>query len=147
MMEQGLMPIMQRAFKYIHIRADIIILALLLLAGAPGTAFALNCVQCHDSINFKGRYEHTPVQNNECDACHSLHVSRHPGLLLQEEAQLCSKCHADESTRWDQKRYSHTPVRQGECTACHAPHASAEPGLLIDAHADIRQTAQPLRPR
>ena len=138
MMDQGHIHIMQRIFK--RMRVNIVLLALLLMGGGGSTALALNCVQCHDSINFKGKYEHTPVQKNECDACHSLHVSRHPGLLLHEEAQLCSQCHMDESARWDKARYSHAPVRQGDCTACHDPHASAEPGLLKDAQKQVCST-------
>ncbi|MDY0184431.1 MAG: cytochrome c3 family protein [Desulfuromonadaceae bacterium] len=115
-----------------------ILLAVVALVLFPAcVSLALNCVQCHDSIHFKGTYEHEPVARNRCDSCHSLHASRHAGLLQQSEAQLCNGCHAEVTEAWSKSSYTHSPVHKGECTSCHAPHASAFKGLLKDQQKEV----------
>ena len=93
-------------------------------------ALAVDCFDCHDRSSFKGRVVHAPLQKGECVSCHSPHVSRHDGLLLETQQNLCFGCHQAMQKRIEAKEVAHQPVRKGECSACHDPHASNHANLL-----------------
>jgi len=107
------------------------LLAVFLLAG-PGAAVVLaaDCFECHDRADFKGRVVHAPLKSGNCQSCHSPHVSRHDGLLLETQKDLCFSCHQSLQKRIEARTVAHDPVRKGECSACHAPHASDHRDLL-----------------
>ena len=121
-----------------------ILLLVLWFACAPArVGLALNCMQCHESAAFGGAYTHQPVQRNQCNLCHSLHASRHVGLLHESEGSLCARCHAEVRTTWAEQAFSHGPVRKGQCTSCHAPHASSNPALLQQEQGAVCATCHP----
>ena len=96
----------------------------------PALTLASDCFSCHEQSNFSNRVVHAPVAKGECGICHSPHVSKHKGLLRQQEAKLCFSCHDEVLSQIESKQYQHMPVKQGRCSECHAPHASANEGLL-----------------
>lgn len=113
------------------LHTSIILLAALCFTGLGAAAVrAADCFDCHDRDDFKGRVVHAPLQSGDCQSCHSPHATRHAGLLLQSQKELCFSCHQALQKRIDSKSVAHAPVRKGECTACHAPHASDHANLL-----------------
>ncbi len=109
----------------------------LALLSLPLTVLAKDCYQCHDAAKFKGRVVHQPVAGQQCDRCHSPHVSRHAGLLLDKEEQLCYSCHQSVEQRVKASAVPHQPVKDGRCSECHEPHASGNSGLLKASGADL----------
>ena len=107
------------------------------LLGLPHVARAVDCFGCHDAAQFRGRVTHSPVAKQQCDQCHSPHVSRHPGLLLDDQQTLCYSCHPQVAEEVGGSKVPHRPVKEGQCSACHAPHASANPALLKQTGAKL----------
>lgn len=104
--------------------------ALLIVGVLPTTGMAADCFDCHDRDDFRGRFVHAPLQGGDCGSCHDPHVSRHDGLLLDAQKDLCFGCHEDLAQSIGSKSVAHAPVRQGECSACHDPHAASHRNLL-----------------
>lgn len=108
----------------------IILIQTLILLVLPLAALAVDCFQCHDAADFKGRVVHAPVVNADCLSCHGPHVSRHEKLLLRAEQDLCFECHEAVAEAVRSRPALHAPVRDGLCSSCHSPHASAQRKLL-----------------
>ena len=112
----------------------LVMFLILLLCGnlfaGSAPALASTCFNCHESEGFRGKVVHPPVAENRCEVCHSPHVAKHDGLLLQAQAELCYSCHQRTETRVKQSKVLHQPVKEGACSQCHAPHAAAHAGLL-----------------
>ena len=110
----------------------LLVIALLLTAALPvrGASGRKNCFKCHQRQEFAGRLQHRPFANRQCDACHSTHASRYPGLLTRPADKLCSACHQDFFAGQRGYAFQHDPVTRGRCTACHDPHAADNRGLL-----------------
>ncbi len=121
-----------------------------LLCLLPLHAVAADCFSCHDQAAFKGRVVHEPVAKAQCATCHSPHVAKHEGLLLQKEAELCFSCHPQIAQRLESSPVAHQPVKQGQCSECHTPHASANADLLkqsgrqlcVGCHDELQQDYQ-----
>lgn len=105
---------------------------LLLLVVAP-SSYAVDCFECHDAADFKGRVVHSPVADKDCLSCHGPHVSRQKKLLLDVEKDLCFSCHEQVAETIGNSRVLHAPIREGQCTGCHSPHAAAHDKLLNQA--------------
>lgn len=100
------------------------------VGGFPSPCAAASCFDCHNSADFRGKVVHPPVAQNRCEQCHSPHVARYKGLLLQEQKTLCFSCHQTMEKRMGNSSVLHQPVREGDCGSCHASHVSAYSGLL-----------------
>ncbi|HEY5674341.1 MAG TPA: cytochrome c3 family protein [Malonomonas sp.] len=122
-----------------------LLLCLLIL---PVLSFAVDCFECHNPTDFKGRVVHAPVAKKACLSCHGPHVSRHEKLLLGKETELCFTCHKEVAKTVADSPMLHAPVRDGQCSACHDPHASEQGNLLkkaggalcFDCHADAQKS-------
>jgi len=115
----------------------LIVVLLPLLLALPVSVFAVDCFQCHDAADFKGRVVHSPVASADCLDCHGPHVSRHAKLLLEVERDLCLQCHEQVAKTMAEKKALHAPVRDGDCSSCHHPHASEQRKLLKRAGGDL----------
>lgn len=91
------------------------------------------CVGCHSdhqpsAANAGGLWQHGPVANQQCTACHSPHKSdRRYMLLANSDAAMCGQCHSDSELRHTPQ---HTNDPKEECTRCHNPHAGQSRLLL-----------------
>ncbi len=61
--------------------------------------FAANeaaCFRCHGDKRGPFVYEHLPVRTDGCPACHEMHGSANPRMLIRHEVRLvCLECHAN----------------------------------------------------
>jgi DmsE family decaheme c-type cytochrome len=91
----------------------------------------LACHQTHQRIEWKGS---THAFNDlACASCHKIHVAKDPVLNRQEQAKVCTSCHANQQTKFFQ--VSHHPVREGQmaCSECHNVHGENGSGLKVKA--------------
>ncbi|GFO54598.1 cytochrome c [Geomonas sp. Red276] len=93
------------------------------------------CFGCHDAFG-KKKFQHSPVKDGECTACHRPHGSNQPFLLEagEDRAPLCLNCH--ESDPFKQK-YMHGPAAVGSCNTCHEPHEANEKALMKGPVRDV----------
>jgi predicted CXXCH cytochrome family protein len=107
---------------------------------AGGLAFARldqSCAECHREQTRKFVFEHEAMRDG-CTTCHQPHGSVNDKMLVQRDANLCLKCHAQVPGAGGQlvigKRDHSLFLRQGSCstTGCHtAVHGSnIHPKLL-----------------
>lgn len=133
------------------------------------------CVACHsedNKVDANGRqftnfkkllsnnpFQHEPLKNKDCSACHLTHGSKNPNLLVAEyptlfyspyipaNYALCYRCHNDQNMA-DPQTTTTTRFRDGSrnlhylhvnktdrgrtCRACHEVHASKNPHQLRD---------------
>ncbi|MFH1019839.1 MAG: cytochrome c3 family protein [Pseudomonadota bacterium] len=133
------------------------------------------CVACHsedNKVDANGRqlsnfskllannpFQHEPVKNKDCSACHLTHGSNNPRLLVAEypalfyspytpaNYALCYRCHNNQNMA-DPETTTTTRFRDGSrnlhylhvnrtdkgrtCRACHEVHASKNPHQLRD---------------
>lgn len=114
-----------------HLKRLITVVVLLLISLVCASfVSASECFECHDRSEFKGKVVHAPLKAGNCQSCHNPHVSRHEGLLLESQKELCFSCHQSLQKRVDAKSVAHAPVRRGECSSCHDPHAADHQDLL-----------------
>ena len=61
--------------------------------------FAANepgCFQCHGDKRGPFTFEHPPVRFEGCPACHEIHGSANPRMLIRAEVRyVCLECHAN----------------------------------------------------
>jgi predicted CXXCH cytochrome family protein len=99
------------------------------------------CFYCHaepESVT----YGHIPVEDQDCLACHDVHSSSEPRLLLHPEQELCLSCHggSGSATRGSENigrlvsgdRLAHSAITMAGCNSCHLPHGADERALLVD---------------
>jgi predicted CXXCH cytochrome family protein len=97
------------------------------------------CFECHDEDDFKGKVNHSPVEEGMCTSCHNPHKSGQEKLLQSEPPGLCFECHDEDDFKG---KVNHSPVEEGMCTSCHFPHKSDNekllqsepPGLCFECH-------------
>ena len=81
------------------------------------------CIKCHADKQGPFTYEHAPVKNEGCVACHTPHGSAHPRLLrFSAVNQLCLTCHsvAHDVGAIEPAGPQHNQNAQyANCTACH----------------------------
>jgi len=62
-------------------------------------SFAANepgCFKCHGDKRGPFTFEHAPVRFDGCQACHEVHGSANPRMLVRQEVRLvCLECHAN----------------------------------------------------
>jgi len=98
------------------------------------------CVGCHSdqqpsAAKANGLWQHGPVANQQCTACHSPHKSNRRYMLLADSnAAMCGQCHSDSELRHTPE-HTHDPA--AECTSCHNPHAG-QSRFLLKAEYDER---------
>lgn len=89
-----------------------------LATGADAT-----CIKCHADKQGPFTYEHAPVKNEGCTACHTPHGSPNPRLLRYSAVnQLCLTCHsvAHDVGAVEPAGPQHNQNAQyANCTACH----------------------------
>lgn len=92
------------------------------------------CLSCHtEESQMLARADvgqHPPFKEGSCLACHTSHVSDHPGLLAQAPSVLCTTCH-DASAPSMTRAHKGLLTPGSDCTGCHEPHASEGEGLLL----------------
>lgn len=131
-------------FKCIYITY---LFSLLLLCCPFNVACGESCStsSCHPGM-LQQKNTHQPVAEGECESCHQLEKSEHPGdegpdfALVATEAMLCFECHEEASGS-----YEHGPAVSGACFVCHDPHGSEQESLLraplrelcLGCHADV----------
>ncbi len=98
---------------------------------------------------------HGPAAVGSCSACHAVHQSDFPKMLVAEVNDVCFTCHADKANTLKSTKHIHTPVKQS-CVNCHSPHsgnfrynlnAENTRGLCLTCHmdkdAEIREATVP----
>ena len=95
------------------------------------------CKDCHAKIHpevFKdiatAKYDHKPVKEGHCTACHTPHSSNFRAQLKKSLPGLCFSCHVDLGDYVKECKFYHGPVQEGDCDACHKPHGSLFTKLL-----------------
>ncbi len=78
------------------------------------------CYSCHEKFMTK-KYIHKPVEDGECNSCHSPHGSPNKFQLLGKGGELCFNCHDEKIVGG---KFVHGPAAVGGCTACHDPHTA-----------------------
>jgi predicted CXXCH cytochrome family protein len=97
------------------------------------------CFYCHEEPA-EAAFGHLPVEENECLACHDVHGSSEPGLLVQSEQDLCLSCHGGSGGPGggnikklvSGENLAHSAISMGGCGSCHLPHGSEEHALLVE---------------
>ncbi|HVV02356.1 MAG TPA: cytochrome c3 family protein [Verrucomicrobiae bacterium] len=108
---------------------------------ASGLAMARlneNCAQCHREQTRPFVFEHEALREG-CTVCHNPHGSINQKLLVQNDPNLCLKCHAQAQTQPGEIYIGNVPhtalLRQGTCwtAGCHtAVHGSnVHPRMLF----------------
>ena len=88
------------------------------------------CQSCHAEVAAQNPVNHPPVQEGKCLTCHRSHESEVAGVLIENQLELCAKCH--DSIAEDMGRLSiHRPFTAGQCSACHSPHGASVAKLLV----------------
>jgi DmsE family decaheme c-type cytochrome len=84
------------------------------------------CFSCHEEEKsaFSKKYVHSPIEQDNCTACHNPHTAKYQFMLSEKQPDLCYSCHEEEKGKFSQAAHVHTAVKQGKCTGCHDPHAS-----------------------
>lgn len=85
------------------------------------------CIKCHGDKRGPFAYEHAPIRQEGCGACHESHGSSNPRLLTRQEVRLtCLECHANIPGTANQKAGVVPPAfhdlrspRYANCTVCH----------------------------
>jgi predicted CXXCH cytochrome family protein len=94
-----------------------------------------NCVteQCHPRLTDAKAFEHAPVRDKKCSACHRAEAYPERLGLDSDQRISCLGCHKNLASRIQSSHVLHGPVKNGDCTSCHDPHGTALPGLLRDS--------------
>ena len=96
------------------------------------------CRDCHAKQNpqmfeemLSAPFQHQPVSEGRCVACHRPHSSNYQPLLVDSLEKLCFQCHSELGYEVNESRYRHGPVKTGDCTSCHSKiHGSPYVKLL-----------------
>jgi predicted CXXCH cytochrome family protein len=102
------------------------------------------CFYCHEEP-VSQKFEHQPVDNKDCLACHDAHGSSESALLKLPEQKLCLSCHnrayiSDTSETINISRLihgkgmAHSAITDGGCILCHQPHGSGFRAILVDQY-------------
>jgi predicted CXXCH cytochrome family protein len=87
--------------------------------------------QCHPRfIEVKKIFEHSPVKNKDCRACHSIESYSSGYDLKIDQGIVCTRCHKNIEKEVQSSKFVHAPLRSGDCSSCHDPHYSEKPFLL-----------------
>jgi DmsE family decaheme c-type cytochrome len=101
------------------------------LRPATTQSFAANepgCLNCHGDKRGPFAFEHAPVRFEGCGACHELHGSANPRMLIRHEVRfVCLECHANLPTVNTNTTIGVVPPsfhdlrspRFQNCTVCH----------------------------
>jgi DmsE family decaheme c-type cytochrome len=101
------------------------------LRPAMTQSFAANepgCLNCHGDKRGPFAFEHAPVRFEGCGACHELHGSANPRMLIRQEVRfVCLECHANLPTVKTNTTMGVVPPsfhdlrspRFQNCTVCH----------------------------
>ena len=95
------------------------------------------CLECHadqnpeimEAINH-AKYQHKPVADKDCTACHRPHSSQEKFLLKKDTQNLCFTCHDELADEIKGSDSLHGPVKTGDCMACHDVHGSNNSRIL-----------------
>ncbi len=80
---------------------------------------AVACKDCHDVDPKASRHE--PVRRGRCAACHALHASPRPHLMVETGTALCDRCHDRRRDRW-KKIHAEAGAEGNACLDCHDAH-------------------------
>lgn len=86
------------------------------------------CFKCHQQLRGPWAFEHDPVEHDGCSACHNPHGSVNNRMLIENDYNLCIKCHY--STQFQSVgHYAHRRAlnpqsvdpsgKMSTCTGCH----------------------------
>ena len=89
------------------------------------------CLECHEEMRHKffSGIVHSPVKEENCEACHMPHGLIGGTYLRQDQPDLCFPCHKELAKVGDKKSV-HKPFRGGQCDKCHEVHNGPFRGLL-----------------
>lgn len=85
------------------------------------------CLKCHADKQGPFVYEHAPIKQEGCQACHTPHGSSYPKMLTRPQVKfLCLECHSNapgtsigEEGTIAAPTHDLTSGRYQNCTACH----------------------------
>ncbi len=83
------------------------------------------CVVCHGDLRGPFTFEHAPVREEGCPACHEPHGSTNPRMLKRaDQRSLCLECHSNlgVSTKLGGSPPAFHDLRSARfqnCTGCH----------------------------
>lgn len=86
------------------------------------------CLKCHADKQGPFVYEHAPIKQEGCQACHTPHGSSYPKMLTRPQVKfLCLECHSNTPALADEPGAGVGPVpthdltsgRYQNCTTCH----------------------------
>ena len=88
-----------------------------------GSSFSLNqiCAQCHRQQARPHVFEHLAMREG-CTACHNVHGSINPKMLIERDNNLCLKCHAQVAS----------PTLPGVISIGNMPHAGFAPTSFLE---------------
>jgi predicted CXXCH cytochrome family protein len=109
----------------------------LLLHGGTGSD---HCGLCHsDTVDDMRNAEqcHCDLEA-DCMQCHGAHATDWPGLVVEDAATQCMRCHEQvrETIRVSVVTHSGA-MTERQCVTCHLPHASLEASMLRENQADV----------
>lgn len=118
--------------KIISVILTSLIFLISLIQGFDKTDPNKPCTDCHASKVKKAspiirneKYLHSPVQKNDCAACH-IDSSRQAKITSEE---LCYECHDAKKFKGRSHRHP-SPGAENNCLFCHEPHSSRFEFLL-----------------
>ncbi|GMU21889.1 MAG: hypothetical protein AMXMBFR13_19770 [Phycisphaerae bacterium] len=91
------------------------------------------CRKCHPDVPGEVPFVHGPVAVDDCLACHSPHAAAWPGLLVQDPAKLCLRCHVRAELTTGPH---HATIDTRACGDCHKPHGGAD-RFFLRAEANV----------
>ena len=95
-----------------------------------------NCVECHVT-GYDPKTGTWKSDGIACVSCHNPIPASHPNdtMPVDEDADLCAKCHTDARFGWDVWKESVHYQKDMTCTTCHNPHSTSLK-LVGDPNAD-----------
>lgn len=87
-----------------------------------GNASDCDCLSCH-TTDFDAASRTFSSEGVTCEACHGPYVAGHPDeglMLLDIDSSICSDCHTETHSQWQQTQHAAAGV---QCIGCHKSHS------------------------
>ncbi|HEB73770.1 MAG TPA: hypothetical protein ENJ03_00920, partial [Candidatus Desulfofervidus auxilii] len=90
------------------------------------------CLSCHSDIIKTAKtqvFVHKPIEEGNCDKCHTPHYGKLNNLLLTSGAGICKDCHSLSNKALKEKHLNRSLTNM-DCTNCHTPHSATSKPLF-----------------